>query len=58
MNLAAEDEAAARAEAKNTALKKSPVGAHIARIDIEADGETSYGIGVRVRHFVLAPLEF
>ena len=52
LNLAAEDEASARVEAKNLALKKSSVGAHIARIDIESDGETSYGIGVRVRHFV------
>ena len=51
INVAAENESAAREKATNLALQEIP-GSCIARIEITPDGETEYGVGVKVKHFI------
>lgn len=49
--IAAETDEAAREKAKDLALLEMP-GCSVTRFEITPDGETEYGIGMNVKHFI------
>lgn len=50
-SIASETEATARDKAKELATQQFP-GSSVARIDLVPDGETEYGVGVKIKHFI------